>query len=114
MRISDWSSDVCSSDLGQGTGHGTQIRDGRTDIVQFPAVTRAASTAKISVGQRRDPNAGLTQVGKALPFFLDRKSVVEGKSVSVRVHRGGRRLIQKTIHSLINCSQLVHTVTLKQ
>src|SRR3546814_13495571 len=74
MRISDWSSDVCSSDLGQGTGNGTQIRDGRTDIVQFHAVKRAASTAKISVGQRREPNAGLTQVGKALTCFLGRRN----------------------------------------
>src|SRR3546814_14190844 len=35
----------------------------------------------------------LTQLGHAL---LDRKSVVEGKSVSVRVDLGGRRIIQKT------------------
>src|SRR3546814_14821766 len=52
----------------------SQIRDGRTDIVQFHAVKRAASTAKISVGQRREPTAGLTQVGKALPCFLGRRN----------------------------------------
>src|SRR3546814_21032887 len=32
----------------------------------------------------------------------DRKSVVEGKSVSVRVDLGGRRIIKKTIYMTIN------------
>src|SRR3546814_20771823 len=37
---------------------------------------------------------------------VDRKSVVEGQSVSVRVDRGGRRLLKKktTIHSQTNNS----------
>src|SRR3546814_13568977 len=44
----------------------------------------------------------LTAVGFApaiaiMAAGLDRKSVVEGKSVSVRVDHGGRRIIKKTI-----------------
>src|SRR3546814_11917656 len=42
---------------------------------------------------------------------LDRKSVVEGKSVSVRVDLGGRRIINKTSHSLIEVGSLtVNTI----
>src|SRR3546814_11184292 len=33
-------------------------------------------------------------------FFLDRKSVVSGKSVSVRVDLGGRRIIKKKIYKI--------------
>src|SRR3546814_15830512 len=68
MRISDWSSDVCSSDLGRG------------------GVVRAGDMACSSASPRRRavraPSA-------------DRKSVVQGKSVSVRVELGGRRIIKK-------------------
>src|SRR3546814_17214316 len=92
MRISDWSSDVCSSDLfehdlsfgvaigrlfkraaGQGL---TQLGHlgGRTGEIDIDAVDLLHS------GQLRG---------------RDRKSVVEGKSVSVRVDLGGRRIIKK-------------------
>src|SRR3546814_2785824 len=64
VLISDWSSDVCSSDLGIG-------------------VTRTA---------RLDTE--LDRAGQAVDRrLIDRKSVVEGKSVSVRVDLGARRNI---------------------
>src|SRR3546814_13927014 len=41
----------------------------------------------------------------AEPVALDRKSVVEGKSVSVRVDPGGRRLIKKKIYTKMKQNQ---------
>src|SRR3546814_15960299 len=72
MRISDWSSDVCSSDLLKpSTSNATD-----SEVTEYScpsAVTRSPSTS-----------------GR-----IDRKSVVLGKSVSVRVVLGGRRIIKK-------------------
>src|SRR3546814_8622758 len=75
MRISDWSSDVCSSDL---------IR-----------------TAHRAIPPRRAQH--LLRQGRARHrrrAHQDRKSVVKGKSVSVRVDLGGRRIIKKKIISV--------------
>src|SRR3546814_17435327 len=80
MRISDWSSDVCSSDLCADVGD----QDAR----------RGAPRAR----RDRRPCAGqLSRADGPQPRRLvqDRKSVVEGKSVSVRVDLGGRRIIKK-------------------
>src|SRR3546814_12161783 len=77
MRISDWSSDVCSSDL--------QVREERLDqdLLAREVVEQAALGDAGGVGDRLDRGAA------------DRKSVVSGKSVSVRVDLGGRRIIKK-------------------
>src|SRR3546814_12317602 len=96
MRISDWSSDVCSSDLpgaarpapGAGTPRGGRsIRPPRMHARhrrgEFPA--RAGRRAR-----RRGRGDARVDLARA-----DRKSVVEGKSVSVRVDLGGRRIIKK-------------------
>src|SRR3546814_16592186 len=95
MRISDWSSDVCSSDLhadpvglallgrrdrGEGFGHGRQIAMSRATCHPSPLAFRRQATA-VSATERGP--------------FSDRKSVVWGKSVSVRVDLGGRRIIKK-------------------
>src|SRR3546814_9965249 len=43
MRISDWSSDVCSSDLGSASWYassGTPVRDARDQIVSLITITR--------------------------------------------------------------------------
>src|SRR3546814_20968404 len=69
MRISDWSSDVCSSDL-EGTN--------------FKHVVAPHH-------RRSDRVAG----GRSVRLAVDRKSVVSGKSVAVRVDLGGRRIIKK-------------------
>src|SRR3546814_14595053 len=97
MRISDWSSDVCSSDL-QGN-----------DIKPY-----TVSDFTIAPGETYDVLVNITEnkhyaiyaesidtVGAAYgalitsPSQQDRKSVVSGKSVSVRVDLGGRRVIKK-------------------
>src|SRR3546814_20109870 len=68
MRISDWSSDVCSSDL---TPSRQERRKVSVASTSFFSLIRASST-----------------------MGPDRKSVVKGKSVSVRVDLGGRRIIK--------------------
>src|SRR3546814_19127258 len=88
MRISDWSSDVCSSDLvqvmvgaQQPVGAEAADRLGRLahDVVADVLAQRAADRDRVQDGGE------------------DRKSVVWGKSVSVRVDLGGRRIIKQKI-----------------
>src|SRR3546814_2677403 len=92
MRISYWSSDVCSSDLkgifmtrpnsilaalhGNEEGHATPA---------IATVIGSAGAILLGIGAAND-SGGLA---------IDRKSVVEGKRVSVRVDIGGRRIIIK-------------------
>src|SRR3546814_16242879 len=89
LRISDWSSDVCSSDLlriqreEMDGPHG--IDDG-----DDPWKARDVEDAQRRQHQEINRHDGPEQ-------RPDRKSVGEGKSVSVRVDLGGRRIIkQKT------------------
>src|SRR3546814_18695304 len=84
MRISDWSSDVCSSDLPDRCAHPRRdplgrVRTGRADPPGGP----------------RRPARRLAPARPRCAAHADRKSVVEGKSVSVRVDLGGRRIIKK-------------------
>src|SRR3546814_13980858 len=103
MRISDWSSDVCSSDLLVGRRRlGHRVRE---------SIQRARRNC------RRRRRSYLADVGEYDPLlrqppghirwrgqgegdlrrllYRDRQSVEEGKSVSVRVDLGGRRIIRK-------------------
>src|SRR3546814_16176408 len=90
LRISDWSSDVCSSDLGIG--------DRADDIAATVAIEidrgaheGAGHELGLAEGAGPGPDEG---VGRDMAF-LARKSVVLGKSVSVREDRGGRGIINK-------------------
>src|SRR3546814_4602523 len=84
MRISDWSSDVCSSDLGQRAG-------GRRRCVQARVAGQFSHSSEWSrCGTRCAATASRS----------DRKSVVWEKSVSVCVDLGGRRSIKKKIDKL--------------
>src|SRR3546814_14443776 len=88
MRISDWSSDVCSSDLA--------LRDLRRD----PAAGRADRGTAHRLGLAHSLRARRAARARRLsapprPRRKDRKSVVSGKSVSVRVDLGVRRIIKK-------------------
>src|SRR3546814_19444509 len=85
MRISDWSSDVCSSDLAE-EGEAAPARAGILDRARRGDLAHMAARQGHA---RRDARAARRRLGR------DRKSVVEGKSVSVRVDLGGRRSIKK-------------------
>src|SRR3546814_18778192 len=94
MRISDWSSDVCSSDLRlaepPNAGSGPDLGLSRFLLfrVQHPAaaVRRQAGTPRAQFGRR---------AGGDHRQAADRKSGVLGKSGSVRVDLGGARIIKK-------------------
>src|SRR3546814_17676063 len=89
MRISDWSSDVCSSDLLDGqTLLGHLLAAGDQNVPELP---EALGVQDAVHGVHR------AAVGLELDAVhpQDRKSVVSGKSVSVRVDLGGRRIIKK-------------------
>src|SRR3546814_20626165 len=96
MRISDWSSDVCSSDL----------RDGRARVARrrllLDADRRRQPVDMLDVGLLHHLEE-LTRVSRqaldVAPLALDRKSVVQGKGVSVRVAFGGRRFLKKKTYS---------------
>src|SRR3546814_20506503 len=116
VRISDWSSDVCSSDLDVLCAHLCALRSLRTDCFTLSPRLRGsefssllpAVTAEVGAFHRlgqphvsqqnhgqehevqRRPGLKLEVVRKR----SDRKSVVEGKGVSVRVDLGGRRYIK--------------------
>src|SRR3546814_19714222 len=72
LRISDWSSDVCSSDLA------------------WRGCRRSCRCSSPARGHR-----ARLQRPRPRPAHRDRKSVVQGKSVSVRVDLGGRRIVKK-------------------
>src|SRR3546814_12327253 len=104
MRISDWSSDVCSSDLCFKRLSCTQAdRPFRClRYVLATAVHRAADAVhdEAAIGIAGMEIADSCRYLHAFPrpggaFELDRTSVVSGKSVSVRVDLGGRRIIKK-------------------
>src|SRR3546814_20741024 len=94
MRISDWSSDVCSSDL---DNEGPWLTISAVEIGWRPwrLLVRTIDVERIELSEialarlpAGPPEAESDEGG-------ERKSVVSGKSVSVRVDLGGRRIIQK-------------------
>src|SRR3546814_14399183 len=96
MGISDWSSDVCSSDLGAGGEIGDDAHAGLLDLPAEQAGRDAVREEVVGVDQRRRRRA------LALRNRVDRKSVVWGESVSVRVVIGVGRIFKKTrIHKFV-------------
>src|SRR3546814_13106307 len=126
MRISDWSSDVCSSDLSrsvltpplpEGAASWTGLR-GAASALAIAQLAQQHSQLIVALAANEQH---AYQLEAELRFFLgelplvhhptvkccrttssrrirkssDRKSVVSGKSVSVRVNPGGRRIINK-------------------
>src|SRR3546814_17052307 len=96
MRISDWSADVCSSDLNLIAAIllSAAILIGWNFIADkyFPTPAKPDVTTTVAGAAGAGPAAqpaGVPAAGSA-----DRKSVVEGKSVSVRVDLGGRRTLK--------------------
>src|SRR3546814_17480140 len=98
MRISDWSSDVCSSDLRlllAVDGHRRTLGPGRNaQLHREAAIAGLAHRDAHGVGLRV---AGFLRDfdGTAAAVPGDRKSVVQARSVSVSVALGGRRIIKK-------------------
>src|SRR3546814_17079872 len=123
MRISDWSSDVCSSDLGLWRPWRRDPSRGDTDHADdriceprsagaSDGTTAPASPSVLFVPTAGDEPAGTSPpprlpIRRAAPLGCRptedwtpspppaRNSVVTGKSVSDRVDHGGRRIIQK-------------------
>src|SRR3546814_16387563 len=95
MRISDWSSDVCSSDLAPSSMNNTLRLSRSAFFVGSPTLSRSANF----VGERTKA----FKTSGASPALAcaarDRKSVAAGKSVSVRVALGGRRITKKNKHT---------------
>src|SRR3546814_17982675 len=92
MRISDWSSDVCSSDLWP-----RDLADrANTTANNVLARTAAAIEADPTSPARRRCLREAIVAALGLASILDRKRVVWGQSVSVRVDLGGRRISHTT------------------
>src|SRR3546814_15440898 len=129
--MSDWCSDVCSSDLLGAAGDMATGADAGYQHVDWAVLEigedffRRRAQVDIDIGVifelLRHPGAGrgFDQLDRALdralhalfarrqvegraisqhqppPLDRDRKSVAQGKSVSVRVYLGGRRIVKK-------------------
>src|SRR3546814_15421453 len=123
MRISDWSSDVCSSDLQKPEDMAPAAHDPSKRVPTM--MTTADMALKLDPEFRvisekfrndhvafkdafarawfklthRDMGPKVRYLGPEVPeedlIWQDRKSVVEGKRVYVRVELGGRRHLQQ-------------------
>src|SRR3546814_17455400 len=110
MRISDWSSDVCSSDL---RSRGTRDRcippppDAAPPLdTEPPAALETAPETPAS-----DVEEPAHRIERDEAAAVDRKSAVEGRSVSVRGDLGGRRIIIQTKTNIIDTHHYKATTT---
>src|SRR3546814_20553166 len=102
MRISDWSSDVCSSDLAIGIQWFWSYEYPDNGDLQITA-NMLKEKDQVPAGDRYRTDADGPRLLAAdnrvvLPVGVpirDRKSVGEGQSVAVRVSLGGRRIHKK-------------------
>src|SRR3546814_20125136 len=104
MRISDWSSDVCSSDLLKLVGAATVVEPDGSGRLLLPASHRNAAGIEkkavlLGMGGKFElwsEQAHLAQLRQTIgEDEIDRKSVVEGKRLAVRGELGGSRSITK-------------------
>src|SRR3546814_18661104 len=99
MRISDWSSDVCSSDLDNENVNSAFEMVGPAEA-NIDSLTAGCNTNNVVEINKNDIRGlvNLNPGGYDTDEFqanIDRKSVVEGKRVSERVNLGGGRSIKK-------------------
>src|SRR3546814_17591131 len=99
MRISDWSSDVCSSDLTASKAPveaplGTAAREkvpssscSSTSTVGLPRESRISRAPTAAMEATRDAPGGVRSEERRV-----------GKECSVRVDLGGRRILKKQKH----------------
>src|SRR3546814_12334126 len=101
MRISDWSSDVCSSDLRRGVVAMSETAEklGAHEVAAWlrlhPKFLQQFPDLAISMVVPREEGPAASLASYQLEVLRDRKSVVEGKGASSRVDLGGRRTIKK-------------------
>src|SRR3546814_15363044 len=95
--MSDWSSDGCSSDREPASSVRRDLRqEWRQSDGPYPG-------CECKEAPRRHQSGGCTGYWacggtEGHRIYRDRKSVVYGKRVSVRVDLGGRRIIKKKSH----------------
>src|SRR3546814_17633546 len=106
MRISDWSSDVCSSDLAGSRLHRIPGSANRADdVLHVGEVQRLAKPSDMDIDGALvdidvvppDPVEKL-RAGEHAAGRGDRQRVVSGQSVSVRVAFGVRSISKKKNH----------------
>src|SRR3546814_12300501 len=104
MRISDWSSDVCSSDL---SAYVTYSENAKIDAlnVSEKTIKQHGLTSKEVACAMAEGALKTADINLAIAT-TDRKSVVKGKSVSVRVDLGGRCILKKKKKKNTNPNQL--------
>src|SRR3546814_17515158 len=103
MRMSDWSSYVCSSDLFAQLAGSSPMGEGHSGNVLLDGLNAAPGEAQHALRQELQTtfrhlmliSAAVSLLGLAVAVAIDRKRVVEGTSVSVRVDLGGSRIITK-------------------
>src|SRR3546814_13413770 len=103
MRISDWSSDVCSSDLPCGGGaidHAVVVAQRQRQHQPRRKLLAVPQRLGLRFGDTKNRHfRGVDdrgECGAANAAARARKSVVSGKRVSERVELGGCRVINKT------------------
>src|SRR3546814_19631217 len=102
-RISDWSSDVCSSDLGDVPALSIVLQPGTSSPLDVKGTfggVPVALAGDMTVERDRDGGVeriALDKLGASYGVIetTDRKSVVSGKGGAVRVDIGGLRFIKK-------------------
>src|SRR3546814_11033968 len=104
MRISDWSSDVGYSDLLYSSGIDwlpvfIEHRPDRWTAASAICARRESRSHGLNAGQLLVGNGLQYGPGPNVEAYADRKRVVQGKSVSVSVYPGGRRIIKKNTHN---------------
>src|SRR3546814_11239017 len=104
MRISDWSSDVCSSDLSEHfdyvARHGKlAVRSSEGEIIDDPKRLKEIAQDWTMLDEAMNEHGRDRPTSLSLVLSMpggDRKSVAQGKGVAVRVAPGGGRIIKKT------------------
>src|SRR3546814_18666280 len=111
MRISDWRS-TCALPISSNCKSTSLKRCGRAFVrACVRACCRRASCENAAT--LKVPLRSCARAVCRLESCADRKSVVEGKSVSVRVDFGGRRIIKKKNKVLLGYKQYITTQTHK-
>src|SRR3546814_12683885 len=117
MRISDWSSDVCSSDLYDKLDADLAKAMMSINAVKAVEIGAGLEAAALSGEENADEmrlqgnrvaftsNRAGGILGVISTGQEDRKSVVSGKSVSLRVDLGGRRIIKQKNNKFENNNQ---------